>query len=105
MIVGLMLFGIGVSVARTDALSMVRPAVWIGPWLLGMTIIGAFGRYTSETNGVSSHTHIANWWDLLIVIAFNLVVFNFAVHSAISTEEVRAFVEVDEDQLAAEQAV
>jgi amino acid transporter len=104
LIVGLILFSIGLSIARTDALSMVRSAVWIGPWLLGMTIIDAFGRYTSETNGVSSHTHIANWWDLLIVIAFSLVIFHFAVNSAISTERVKALVEVDEDQLAAEQA-
>ena len=102
LIIGLILFSIGVSVARTDALSMIGPAVWIGPWLLGMTVISAIGRYTSETNGVSSHTHLANWWDLLLVIAFNLVIFQWAVHSAISTAEVKALVEVDKDQLVPE---
>jgi hypothetical protein len=91
-------------VARTDALRMIRPAAWIGPWLLGMTIICAIGRYTSETNGVSSHTHLANWWDLLLVIAFNLVIFQYAVHSAISATEVKALVEVDKDQLVLEPA-
>ena len=100
LIVGLILFSVGVSVARTDALSMIRPAVWIAPWLLGMTIIDGIGRYTSETNGVSSHTHLANWWDLVVVIAFSLVIFYFAVNSAISTAEVKALVQVDEDQLA-----
>jgi amino acid transporter len=99
LIVGLILFSIGVSVARTDALRMIRPAIWIGPWLLGMTVICAIGRYTSDTNGVSSHTHLASWWDLVVVIAFNLVIFHFAVRTAISTSEVKALVEVDRDQL------
>ena len=81
---------------------MIRPAIWIGPWLLGMTVICAIGRYTSATNGVSSHTHLGNWWDLVVVIAFNLLIFQFAVRTAIPTAEVKALVEVDRDQLASE---
>jgi hypothetical protein len=49
---------------------------------------------------VSSHTHLANWWDLLVVIAFNLVIFHFAVQTAIDADEVKALVEVDRDQFA-----
>jgi amino acid transporter len=102
MIIGLMLFGIGLSVAGTDSFDMLRPAIWIGPWLLGMTIIDAFGRYTSVKNGVSSHTHIANWWDLVLVIAFALVIFYWAVSSAMPSERVIAAVETDKDQIAQE---
>ena len=102
LIVGLILFSIGVSAAKTDAQSMLRAAVWIAPWLFGMTLIDAFGRYTSETNGVSSHTHIGNWWDLLLVVGFSLVIFYYAVSTAMPSEEVQALVEVDADQIVPE---
>ena len=102
LLVGVVLFAIGVVVVKTDWRHMVRPALWIVPWLIGMTLIDAFGRYTSETNGVSSHTHIGNWWDLLLVIAFSLVIFYYAVSVAISRERVKELVEVDHDQLVAE---
>ena len=45
LVVGLIIFGIGTQVARTDVMPMLRPAVWIGPWILGSVIIGALGRY------------------------------------------------------------
>ncbi|SOD74564.1 amino acid/polyamine/organocation transporter (APC superfamily) [Jatrophihabitans sp. GAS493] len=98
-LVGLMLFGIGISVAGTDALSMLRPAAWLGPWLLGMTIIGSIGRYTGEHNGVSSHTHLAEWWDLVVVIGFSLLIFYWAVNSAMTQEKVIAAIERDKRQL------
>ena len=101
MIFGLILFSIGVSIARTDALGMLRPALWLGPWLFGMTIITAIGRYTSKTAGVSSHTHLGEWWDLIVVIAFNLVIFFWAVNSAMPTARIKAAVERDHDQLEA----
>ena len=102
LIVGVVLFAIGIVVVKTDWRHMIRPALWILPWLAGMTIIGFFGRYTSETNGESSHTHIANWWDLIIVIAFSLVVFYYAVSVAIPSKRVKELVEVDHDQLVPE---
>jgi amino acid transporter len=102
LIVGVVLFAIGVVVVKTDWQHMIRPALWILPWLAGMTVIGAFGRYTSKTNDVSSHTHIGKWWDLIIVIGFSLVIFYYAVSVAISSERVKELVEVDHDQLVPE---
>jgi amino acid transporter len=99
LLVGVILFAIGVVVVKTDWQHMVRPALWIVPWLIGMTLIDAFGRYTSESNGVSSHTHIGNWWDLVLVIGFSLVIFYYAVSVAISAERVHELEEVDHDQL------
>jgi amino acid transporter len=104
LIFGLLLFGIGVQIAGTDAISMLRSAIWLGPWLLGMTIISDFGRYSSAHNGVSAHTHLANWWDLVLVIAFNLVIFYWAVNSAISPERAKAAIERDRSQLTLEPA-
>ncbi|SDJ10326.1 amino acid/polyamine/organocation transporter, APC superfamily [Frankineae bacterium MT45] len=97
-LVGLMLFGLGVSIAGTDAMSMLRPAAWLGPWLLGMTIISSIGRYTSEHNGVSSHTHLGEWWDLAVVIGFSLVIFYWAANLAMPEEKVLAAIERDKRQ-------
>lgn len=102
LILGVILFAIGVAVVKTDWRHMIRPALWILPWLAGMTLIAAFGRYTSESNGVSDRTIIGNWWDLLIIIAFSLVIFYYAVSVASSTERVKELVEVDHDQLVLE---
>ena len=101
LIVGLIFFGIGVSVAHTDAVSMLRPAVWLAPWLIGMTIIDAFGRYTSKTNDVSSRTHLAEWWDMVVVIGFSLVIFYWAVSLAMPSDKVKAAIETDRDEISA----
>lgn len=102
LILGVILFAIGVAVVKTDWGHMIRPALWLLPWLAGMTLIAAFGRYTSESNGVSDRTIIGNWWDLLIIIGFSLVIFYYAVSVAISSERVKELVEVDHDQLVLE---
>ena len=51
---------------------------------------------------MSDHSIIGNWWDLLIIIAFSLVIFYYAVSVASSTERVKELVEVDHDQLVLE---
>ena len=94
MVVGLLLFGIGSSVAHTDALGMVRSAFWIGPWLLGSVGIGALGRY-----GVGAHSVLPDWVDLLVVIAFSLVIFYWAVSAAMSHDKVEAAVTKDSAQI------
>ncbi len=94
LLAGLMLFGIGVSVKGTDSLSMLRHAVWIGPWLGGLTVIGALGRY-----GVGSHNVLPEWWDLATVIGFSLLIFYWAVSLAMQTSQVEAAIAADADQI------
>ena len=53
---------------------MLRSAAWIGPWIIGSVIIGALGRY-----GDGSHSVLPEWWDLVVVIVFSLVIFYWAV--------------------------
>ena len=64
LVVGLIIFGIGTQVVQTDVMAMLRPAAWIGPWIIGSVIIGALGRY-----GVGSHSWLPEWVDLAVVIA------------------------------------
>jgi amino acid transporter len=67
-----------------------RGAAWIWPWLAGLIVIGRFGRY----GGTDA---IANWWDLLIVVAYSLVVYYAAVRLAMTGEEVRAAVAAEQE--------
>jgi amino acid transporter len=94
LILGLILFGIGSQIAHTNALGMVRSAVWIGPWLIGSVIIGALGRY-----GTGSHNVLPEWWDLVVVIVFSLAIFYWAVALTMSSEKVQEAIAKDSQQI------
>ena len=94
LVLGLLLFGIGSSIAKTDAFGMVRSAIWIGPWILGSVIIGALGRY-----GVGNHNVLPDWVDLLVVIVFSLVIFYWSTSLSMSEEKVAAAIAKDSVQI------
>ena len=91
---GLILFGIGASRAGSDTMSMLRSAVWIGPWILGMVIIGVAGRY-----GAGSHSWLPEWIDLLVVIVFALVIFYWAVNLTMPNSKVQDAIAKDSHQI------
>lgn len=66
-----------------------RHALWVWPWLGGLVLIGRFGRY----GGVRT---LPQWWDLLIVISFSMVVYYAAVRMTVSSEAVNAAVITEE---------
>lgn len=74
-----------------------RAASWIWPWLLGMTIIGYLGRY-----GTGSRNTLPDWIDLVVVLAFALAIYYFAVSVAMDSAKVRAAVETEQLELAVE---
>jgi amino acid transporter len=94
LIVGLILFGIGAARAGTDTMSMLRSAFWIGPWILGMVLIGLAGRY-----GDGSKSWLPEWIDLLVVIAFSLVMFYWAVQETMSKAKVQEAIAKDSHQI------
>jgi amino acid transporter len=70
-----------------------RAASWIWPWLIGMTIIGLIGRY-----GTGSQQLVPEWVDLLVVVAFSLVIFYYAVSLAMSGETISRIVDAEQRQ-------
>ena len=94
LLVGLLIFGIGSTIAQTGSLFMVRHAIWIGPWIGGQVIIGALGRY-----GDGSHSLLPQWWDLVVVIAFSVVIFYWAVSCVMPRENVQEEIAKDADQI------
>lgn len=97
---------IGVGLLIFTATRLTRPAgdrtplrwasaSWVWPWLAGMTVIGWLGRYGGNKT-------LPEWWDIVAVIAFSLVVFYAAVRMAVSSDEVRAAVAAEEAEIATE---
>jgi amino acid transporter len=89
-----------IALRRSDTLKRTdidwRAASWIWPWLIGMTIIGLLGRY-----GNGSHSVLPNWIDLLVVIAFSLIIFYYAVSLAMESNLIKMNIETEERQLEA----
>ncbi len=75
-----------------------KSALWIWPWLLGMIVIGYLGNYGKP--GSILHV-LPEDWDALIVIAFSIVVYNFAIRTVVATEVVEEAVELDKQDEAA----
>jgi amino acid transporter len=93
MAVGLALFAIGASRARTGAQRSLRNAIWIAPWLGGHVLIGALGRYGGGNN------FLPNWFDIAVVIAFALVIFYWAVSLSLNKEAAAREVAKDAHQI------
>ncbi len=84
-----------------------RAAVWILPWLAGLIIISWLGRYDGVPPTVFGVTllatkHLPNWWDLLVLAAFSLAIFYWAVHSTLPHDKVYAAVEAVEAEASVE---
>ena len=72
-----------------------RAAAWVWPWLAGMVVIGYFGRY-------GGNNALPNWWDLVVVGVFSVVIYEVAEKLALSSEEVGALIQREEDDFAPE---
>jgi amino acid transporter len=97
LVVGLVIFG--VTRMRTPAAQRgpldARSAVWIAPWLLGLVVIGYFGRYGGRNT-------IPNWWDLVVVAVFAIVIYEFAEKVALDGDQVRELITAEAEDLASD---
>ncbi|WP_235022412.1 APC family permease [Amycolatopsis alkalitolerans] len=72
-----------------------KAAMWILPWLGGMVLISWLGRYGDGGN----INALPEWIDLLVVIAFSLVIFYWAVSLAVSSEKVQEAIDRETEEL------
>jgi amino acid transporter len=72
-----------------------QAAIWVVPWLVGLLIISRYGRY-----GVANLNKIPNWWDLVVVAVFSLLIYYWAVAVAQPSEVVQREVQKDQDEFA-----
>ncbi|GAA5171862.1 MULTISPECIES: APC family permease [Amycolatopsis] len=98
-VVGFVLFLIARATTKpADRLPVDWKAVtWVPVWLGGMVLIAWLGRYGDG----GELKALPEWWDLVVVIVFSLVVFYWAVALAVSTDKVRAAIERETEELVA----
>ncbi len=105
--VGFILFAIYQALIPAERRSIIdwKAAQWIIPWLAGLGVISWQGQYSSAFNKVFGITmnptlriggvhpsHVSEWYDLLIIAAFSLVIYYWAVHVSMPREKVQAAV-------------
>ena len=68
-----------------------KSAVWLPVWLIGMGIISWQGQYsgTSDKHPLppTNTFHIGFWWDILIVVAFSVAIYFWAMATKLPREE------------------
>ncbi len=97
MVVGLLIFGIGSTRADTGNFDGFPSAVWIPVWFAGQFVIGWLGDYGSDGAGNRSLFPEVGGvpTDIIVVVAFALVIYYWAVRLAVSAEEVDRAVVAD----------
>jgi amino acid transporter len=97
LLVGLVLFLVGAAVVKTHILADIKHAWWMVPWIAGTVVIGILGRYGADGDGHQSL--LPDWVDVIVVIAFSLVIFYLSTMCALPRDKVLAAVEKDAHQL------
>jgi amino acid transporter len=67
-----------------------KSATWLFPYLIGLGIISWLGQYPLKGDGGAPPINtfrIPFWWDILVVAAFSLVIYYWAIHTSLSREE------------------
>jgi amino acid transporter len=97
--VGFVLFAIYQASLPAERRTIIdwRAASWIVPWLIGLAIISWQGQYNGNPPKVFGITllstkNIPQWWDLLIIAVFSLVIFYWAVAVAMDRVKVQSAV-------------
>lgn len=104
---GFLIFGIYQAFLPSDRRTIIdwKAAQWILPWLLGLGAISWQGQYSSVPDkvfgltmtptlniGGKTPSHFSEWYDLIIIAVFSLVIYYWAVHVSMSKEKVQAAV-------------
>ena len=106
--IGLVIFALTRAFSNVKLPIDFRNSLWVWPWLAGVVLLGWIGRYDSEQGPDRAHGKgelflLPAWIDLLVVIAFSLVIFYFAIHRGVAGERVAGAIEIDEENLAKQQ--
>jgi amino acid transporter len=89
LVVGYILIGISMAFDPQRPPLQWKSAQWLLPYLIGMGIISWQGQFSGEKyNSPPVNTgHIAFWWDILLVAAFSLAIYYWALYTGLPREE------------------
>jgi len=88
LVIGYILIGIGMALDPQRPPLDWKSAVWLPVWLVGLGIISWQGQYSG--GAVASPVNTGNipfWWDMLVVAAFSLAIWYWAMATKLPREE------------------
>jgi amino acid transporter len=88
LVIGYVLMGISMAFDKQRPPLEWKSAVWLPVWLIGLGIVSWQGQYGPGNTG-----HIPFWWDMLIVAAFSVAIFYWAMATRLPREEMLALVQ------------
>jgi amino acid transporter len=94
LVIGYVIIGICMAFDQNRPPLDWKSAVWLPAWLLGMGIISWQGQYSGGAVAAPVNTnHIPFWWDMVIVAAFSLVIYYWAMATRLPDAEMANLVE------------
>jgi amino acid transporter len=90
LVIGYILIGICMAFDPQRPPLQFRSAQWLLPYLIGIGIISWLGQYPLKGDGGKppiNTFHIPFWWDMLIVAAFSLAIYYWAMFTGLPREE------------------
>jgi amino acid transporter len=103
-VLGLVIFGV-TQLFRKQKLPIAKSEwkgfSWVPVWFIANVVLGYLGNFDSGgyRQGGGEKMLLPSIWDLLIVGVVNLIIFYWAVSTAVSREEINAVVQHDEEDL------
>ena len=76
-----------------------KSAVWLPVWLIGLGIISWQGRYDGGAKLAPVNTNnIPFWWDIVVVAAFSLAIYYWAMYTKLPRDKMLALVAVQQSE-------
>ena len=95
LVIGYVLIGICMVFDAQRPKLQWKSAYWLLHYLIGMGIISWQGQFPLKGTGGApplNTFHIPFWWDMVIVAAFSLVIYYWAIFTALTREETLALI-------------
>jgi amino acid transporter len=93
LVIGYILIGISMALDPQRPPLDWKSAIWLPVWLIGLGIISWQGQYSGGAVAAPVNTgHIGFWWDILVVAAFSVAIYYWAMATKLPREEMQLLV-------------
>jgi amino acid transporter len=94
LVIGYVIIGIGMAFDPQRPPLDWKSATWLPVWLIGLGVISWLGQYDGGAVLAPVNTKtIPFWWDIVVVAAFSLAIYYWAMYTKLPREEMLALVD------------